>query len=67
MSTKGPYPFAAKEEQYGQYTDEMLAWAIKDAAQARDNTRGFDEKAEAWYADDVSTILAEMNRRKGAA
>lgn len=63
MSTKGPYPFADKTKQYRAYTDGQLAFAVKDAAEARDNCRGFDGVAEAWYSDDAATIRAEINRR----
>jgi hypothetical protein len=34
---KGPYPFAAKVEQYAGYTDAQLVYARRDAMQARDN------------------------------
>ena len=36
-----------------------------DAREARDAMRGWNPEAEAWYADDVSTILTELNKRKG--
>lgn len=64
MSTKGPYPFADKEAQYKGYSEEMLQFAVKDAAKARDCVRDFDPVAESWYTDDVSTIRAEINRRE---
>lgn len=63
MSTKGAYDFTAKEQQYRSYTLAMLTYAAKDAAEARDAMRGHDPIAENWYADDVHTILAEINRR----
>jgi len=62
-STKGAYPFAMKEELYRTYTNDQLHWALKDAKEARENMRGHDTLAEAWYADDVHTILAELRRR----
>lgn len=67
MSTKGPYPFADKARQYKGFSDEGLAWSVKDAAEARDACATFDPVAEAWYADDVATISAEIKRREGRA
>lgn len=64
MSTKGAYPFCDKARQYKGYTDDMLAFAVDDAAKARDNCREFDPVAEAWYADDVATIRAEITKRE---
>lgn len=62
-STKGPYAFCDKAVQYKAYTDAMLAFAVDDAAKARDACKSFDPIAEAWYADDVATIRAEINKR----
>jgi hypothetical protein len=62
---KGSYPFAAKQAQYRGYTLDQLTWAANDAREARDAMRGWNPEAEAWYADDVSTILTELNKRKG--
>jgi hypothetical protein len=62
-STKGAYPFAQKEEQYRGYTLAQLQWVLNDAKEARDAMKGHDPQAEAWYSDDVATILAELHRR----
>lgn len=64
MSTKGPYPFADKTRIYRGFSDAALAWSIKDAAEARDACATFDPVAEAWYADDVATIGAEIQLRE---
>lgn len=66
-STKaGGYPFTAKAAQYRRYSMDELNFARKDA---RDAARActHDPIAEAWYMDDVATILAEINRRKNTA
>ena len=64
MSTKQAYDFTAKADQYRQFTDAQLAYSVQDATEARDAMRGHDDDAENWYADDVHTLLAEINRRK---
>lgn len=64
MTTKPAYDFTAKQAQYRQYTAAQLAYALKDAAEARDAMRGHDTAAENWYADDVHTIAQEVNRRR---
>lgn len=61
--TKGAYPFAEKEEQYRRYTAAQLRFAANDAKQAMEAMRGHDPAAENWYADDMATILNEINRR----
>lgn len=63
------YPFAEKEAQYAKYTDAELHYALLDAREA---AKAEDEMAKAghglsrygWYADDVHTIAAEINKRK---
>ena len=59
----GGYPFAEKKKQYAAYSDEQLAYARRDATEARDAMKGHDPEAEGWYSDDVSTIVAEVHRR----
>lgn len=63
-STKRAYPFAEKAEQYRQFSGDELRYALQDAAKARDAMAGHDLVAEAWYADDVHTIAAELHRRQ---
>jgi hypothetical protein len=63
------YPFTEMEERYAGYTDDQLAYALKDAREA---ARHEDAMAKAghglarygWYADDVHTIGAEIMRRR---
>ena len=62
-STKGPYPFNEKEIKYRGFSDAALRWSVQDAQSAAMAMRGFDPVAEAWYLDDVHTILAEINHR----
>lgn len=74
------YPFPRKEAQYRDYKDSELAWALRDAIEARDAAAasaraaerqhgrdsrgaGMAQQSEGWYADDVHTIHAEMQRR----
>ena len=65
-STKdGGYPFAAKAAQYRSFTLAGLQWSVKDAQEAAQCMRGCDPVAEAWYLDDVHTLLDELRRRKG--
>ncbi len=59
MNTKGSYPFSDKKAQYRKYTSEQLAFALKDAAEARDVVTD----CFGWYQDDVCTIRDELNRR----
>jgi hypothetical protein len=65
--TKGPYPFAEKEEQYRTYTMAQLLYAQRDAADAARRMKGFDPVAEAWYLDDLHTITSEIRKRRGEA
>ena len=66
MNTKGAYPFAAKEEQYKGLSDEALLWSAMDARDAMQACAGHNGPAEAWYADDLATILKEIRSRKEA-
>jgi DNA-binding ferritin-like protein len=66
MSTKGAYPFSAREELYRQATEDQLKFAQRDASEAARAMRGHDAIAEAWYLDDLHTITAEIRRRKQA-
>jgi hypothetical protein len=61
---KGPYPFAEKIAKYRKLDDAALAWNLKDAVEARDVTGQIDAATFGFYADDVSTILDEIARRK---
>lgn len=63
MSTKRAYNFIAGEEKYRRMDIASLHWSADDARQARDAMRGHDPSAEAWYADDLATILQEIRRR----
>ncbi len=58
------YPFTEKQAQYSKYTDAQLAFARDDANKAMEAMKGHDIEAEAWYADDVSTIISEILLRK---
>jgi len=61
------YPWHQKEQQYGEYTDEQLEFAMADAAQAAKTSDGRTNSGVdigGWYMDDYWTILKEINRRK---
>jgi hypothetical protein len=64
MLAKGPYPFADKRAQYRQYTPDMLAFALKDAREARDVCGTHDSSCWGYYQDDALTVLAELERRR---
>lgn len=63
-STKGSYPFTEKEEHYRTLPMSSLLYAKKDAYQSAQAMRRHDPAAEAWYMDDVATILTEIKRRQ---
>lgn len=63
------YPFAEKEKQYAKYTDAELHYALLDAREAAKHEDamakgGYGLSRYGWYADDVHTINAEINKRK---
>jgi hypothetical protein len=65
------YPFAEMEERYAGYTDDQLAYALKDAREAARNEDAMAKQGHplaqyGWYADDVHTIGAEIMRRRKA-
>jgi hypothetical protein len=60
---KGPYPFAAKQQQYAAYANDQLHAAAADAWEAVQAMAPWNPDAEGWYRDDLSTIRAEMHRR----
>ena len=60
---KGPYDFLLKEEIYKRYTEEELRYAVQDAAEAAKAMRDHDPVGEAWYLDDMATIVKELRRR----
>jgi len=66
------YPFAEKEKQYREYTDEQLIFALQDARDAAGHQdeieREFGENAHAgknhgWRWDDYHTIAKIMMER----
>ena len=63
-STKGPYPFARKEAYYRNLPTHSLYWSAKDAHKAAKAMRGHDPTAEAYYLDDMHTILKVLKDRQ---
>ncbi len=60
---KGPYPFAAREEQYRGYDPAQLQWALRDAVQARD----IAERDARAYAQQYGPKAAIVQQRAGDA
>lgn len=57
MNTKAEnYPFQTKERIYRGTDLTRLEWALADAREARDVSKGWNAPAELWYQDDVLTI-----------
>jgi hypothetical protein len=63
------YPFAAMEKRYISYSDAELHYALLDAREAAKHEDAMAKEGHGlsrygWYADDVHTINAEINKRK---